>query len=69
MKGWYKYATDRPRPPACVTIEQMTVEWVALYWKVPPPWEEGVPVAIDPFLVDEFIPSEAEVEWAMPRLQ
>ena len=48
IQGWYKAAVDRAPPPTGVTIEQITVERVALYSRVPPRGD-STPVAIDPF--------------------
>ena len=50
MQGWYKDATNRPPPSACVTITMMTVEKVALYMRVPPSGE-NITVGIKPFTI------------------
>ena len=67
IKGWYKAAVDCAPPPARVTLEQITAERVALYSYVPPPGE-NIPISIRPFLVDESVPEEDEIEWAVKRL-
>ena len=68
IQGWYKAAVDRIPPPARVTLEWITEERVALYSHVPPP-EDNTPVAIKPFMVDDSVPEEGEIEWAVKRLR
>ena len=43
-------------------------ERVALYSHVPPPGD-NIPVAIQPFMVDELVPEEGDIEWAVKRLR
>ena len=57
MKGWYMAVVDRTKPPDRVTFERITAEQVDLYIYVPPP-EENIPVSIDPFPVEESVPTE-----------
>ena len=52
---------------ACVKIKQMTSERVELYRRVPP-LGETILVTITPFLVDNLVPLEVEMEWAVRRL-
>ena len=40
MQGWYKTSSNRPQPPACITLAQITAEWVEVYRQVTPPWEQ-----------------------------
>ena len=68
LQGWYKAALDRAPPPARATIKRVTAEWVALYSRIPPPGD-NILVTIEPFAVEDGIPTEAEIEWAVKRLQ
>ena len=61
IQGWYKAAVDRAQPPARVTLEQITEEGVALYSHVPPPGD-NIPVAIKPFMVEDLVPKEGNIE-------
>ena len=67
IQGWYKAAVDHAPPPARVTLERITAERVALYSYVPSPGE-NIPVHIEPFLVDDSVPDEGDIEWAVKRL-
>ena len=68
IQGWYKAAVDRAPPPARDTIERITAERVALYSHVPPPGD-NIPVAIKPFMVEDSVPEEGEIEWAVKHLR
>ena len=68
MKGWYWSALDRAPPPTRVTLEQITAERVDLYRHITPP-RENIPVSVDPFQVEELVPTEDKIEWAVKRLQ
>ena len=68
IKGWYRAAVDRSPPPNRVTLEQITVDWVDLYSYVPPPGE-NIPISVEPFPVDDSVPTEDEIEWAVKRLR
>ena len=37
IKGWYQAAFNRYPPPAWVTLNRITAEWLELYSYVPPP--------------------------------
>ena len=67
LQGWYKATVDRPPPPAGATLKRVTAERTTLYSRVPPPGDT-IPVTIETFAVEDGIPSEAEVEWAVKRL-
>ena len=67
IHGWYKAAVDPAPPPSRVTLERITAERVALYSHVPPPGEKN-PMAIKPFMVNDLVPEEGEIEWAVKRL-
>ena len=68
LQGWYKATADRPPPPARATLRRVTAEQEQLYSREPPPGDT-IPVTIDPFEVEDGIPSKAEVEWAVKRLR
>ena len=67
IQGWYKATVDCGPPPARVTLARITAERVTLYSSVPPPGE-NIPVIIQLFLVDDSVPEEGEIEWAVKRL-
>ena len=58
---------DRAPPPAWVTLEKITAEQVDLYSYVLPPGE-NIPVSVEPFPVDESVPTEDNIEWAVTQL-
>ena len=64
----YKSAVNRALPPAQVTLERITAERVALYSYIPPSGE-NIPVEVHPFQVDESVPEENKIEWAVKQLQ
>ena len=68
LQGWYTATVDRPPPPARAMLRRVTAEREKLYSRVPPPGDT-IPVTIDPFEVEDGVPSEAEVEWAVKRLR
>ena len=68
IQGWYNAAVERALPPAQVTPKQITAERVALYSRVPPPGD-SIPVDIEPFEVEDGVPDEGEIEWAVKRLR
>ena len=37
MRGWYRYSANRPPPPACLSLENLTVELAEIYTHVPLP--------------------------------
>ena len=55
-------------PPARVTLKWIKVERVELYSYVPPPGE-NIPIYVKPFLVDDSVPTEDDIEGAVKRLQ
>ena len=58
---------DRLPPPARATLKRVTAERAKLYSRVPPPGDT-IPVTTKPFEVEDGVPMEAEVEWAVKRL-
>ena len=67
IKGWYWAAIEPAPPPAWVTLEQITEERVELYSYVPPPGL-NTPISVEPFLVDDSVPTEDKIEWAVKLL-
>ena len=68
MKGWYQAAVERTPPSAQVALEQITAELVDLYHHVPPPGED-IPVSVETFPVEDYVPIEDDIEWVVKRLQ
>ena len=61
-------AVDRPPPPAIVDVATMKAERVKLYRRVPP-MGQPIPVGVQPFVVDDSIPEDKEIAWAVRRLR
>ena len=59
---------NRALPPTQVILKRITAEWVDLYSYVTSPGA-NIPISVEPFLVDDSIPTEDEIEWAVKRLQ
>ena len=53
--------------PAQITFKQITVQPVDIYRQVPPPGN-NIPVFIEPFQVEDLIPTEDEIQWAVGRI-
>ena len=68
LQEWYKAAADRAPPPARATLKRVTAEQVALYSRVSPPGD-SISIDIEPFAVEDGVPEEGEIEWAVKRLQ
>ena len=68
IKRWYKDAFDRAPPPAWVTLDRITAERVELYSYVPPP-RTNIPISGQPFPVDDSVPTDYNIEWAVTRLR
>ena len=68
LKGWYWAAVDCSLLPAQVTLNRITAERVELYSYVPPPGE-NIPVSVEPFPVDDLVPTEDEIKWAVIQLR
>ena len=68
IQGWYKAEVDRAPSPARATLKRITAERVTIYSWVPPPGD-SIPVDIEPFAVEDGVPEEGEIEWAVKRLQ
>ena len=59
---------DHAPPPARVTLKRITVERVKLYSYIPSPGT-NIPISVQPFPVDDFVPLEEEIEWSVTRLR
>ena len=68
MWGCYNDAVDRPPPSARVALVTMTAEREDLYRNVPPPGYL-IPVGDPLLLVDDGIPEDKEIAWALIRLR
>ena len=68
IQGWYKAAVDRAPPPARATLKQITAERLTLYSRVPHPGD-SIPVDIEPFAVEDRVPEEGDIEWAVKLLR
>ena len=68
IKRCYRAAFDCALPPDRVTLKRIMVEQVDLYSYVPPPGT-NIPISMEPFQVDESVPTEEEIEWAVKGLR
>ena len=68
MRGWYRAAVDHALPPAQITLERITAERVEIYRVVSPPGE-NIPTSVEPNHIDDYVPTEEEVKWAVRRLR
>ena len=68
MKGWYWAAVDRVPSPSRVTLDRITEERVGLYSYVPP-LGENIPVSNESLPVDDLLPMEDDIEWAVKQLR
>ena len=71
IQGWYQEAADHAPPHARVTLERITAEREVLYCTVPPPPPRGetIPLSVPPSPIDDSVPTEEEVKWAVRRLR
>ena len=67
IKGWYRAAVNFNPPPARVTLDRIMAEQVELYSYVPPQ-RANIPISVEPFSVDNSVPTEDEIEGAVKRL-
>ena len=68
LRGWYRETKDLPPPPALMVIVRMTEEMVDLYLRFPLTGR-SIPVALDPFPVDDLIPEDKEVAGLVHHLR
>ena len=59
---------NRVPPSTRVTFDRITTDRVELYCHVPPPGD-NIHVFIEPLQVDELVPTEDEIEWAVKQLR
>ena len=64
MSGWYRAEVDHALPPARVTLERITEERMKFSRTLPPP-VENIPISMTPAHVDDSVPMEEEVKWAV----
>ena len=67
MKGWYKAAADHAPSPARLTLENITEDQFKLYRRVPLTGED-IPIFVEPFQVEDLVPTEEEIDWEVQRL-
>ena len=67
MKGWYRAAVDRALPPAWFNLYCIMAERVDLYRYVPPPGG-NILISVETFLVEESVPTEDDIDWAVKQL-
>ena len=68
LKGWYWDMVNCSPPPSQVTLKRITAERVELYICILPPGG-NIPISMEPFLVDDLVPTEDDIECAVKRLQ
>ena len=68
IMGCYMTAVDRAPLPAQVILERITAERVELYSYVPP-LGTNIPSSVQPFPVEDLVPTEDEIEWVVTRLR
>ena len=61
IKGWYRTAVGRAPLPTWVTRELITAGRVELYRYIPPPGA-NIPIFVEPFPVDDSVPTEENIE-------
>ena len=67
MMGCYWEVVDLPPPPDLITIAKMSAERAALY-PPPPPLGCSIPIVTLTFHVDDYVPEEEDIVWAIRRL-
>ena len=68
MRGWYREAADHAPLISWVTLERITAKCEELYRAIPAPGET-IPISVPPSPIDDSVPIEEEIEWAVRRLQ
>ena len=68
IKGWYRSVEDRPPKPNYQRMETLTQERIDLYTAVPPPGAP-IPINVDPFDVNDEIPTDGEIREAVKSLR
>ena len=67
MKEWHKAVIDRTSLPSWVTLKRIPEERIYLYCQVQTQGE-NIPISVKPFQVEELVPTEEEIKWAVRRL-
>ena len=60
LKGWYRNAGEAAARPCFQTMERQTKEREELYGRVPPPGDP-IPINVDPFIIDDGVPTNDEI--------
>jgi hypothetical protein len=69
LKRWYRHATGRPPKPSREDLQDISNTWQTLYTKESPsPPGPPVPVHIQPYNIDDTVPTEDEIATAVRRL-
>jgi len=68
IKGWYRSVEDRPLKPNYQWMEALTQERVDLYTVETPP-RDPIPINVDPFDVNDDIPTDNEIREAVKSLR
>ena len=67
MQGWYKTTKKHPPPPTHIILSHITVERVDIYL-----WDPStgyiISIGMNPFMVDDYIPSMENIEWEVRQL-
>ena len=71
MQGWHRAAVEHTPPPDQITLNHITADRVELYCAIPPlpPPGDNTPLSVKPSHIDDSVPMEEEVEWAVRRLR
>ena len=67
IKGWYRSVEDRPPKPNYQRMETLTQEQIDLYTAAPPPGAP-IPINVDPFDVNDEMPTDGEIREAVKSL-
>jgi hypothetical protein len=68
IKGWYRSVEDRPPKPNYQWMETLTQEQIDLYTAEPQPGAP-IPINVDPFDVNDDIPTDGEIREAVKCLR
>jgi hypothetical protein len=67
LKGWYRSATNQPPKLCHLTMTHLTKERTALYARVPTPGGR-FPIVVDPFFVQDKLPTDSKIRDGVQRL-
>ena len=68
LKAWYQHSGDRPPKPLRQDLKSLTNKREVLYTHVPSPGAP-IPIHVNPFPIQDEIPSEDEIAVAVTRLK